>query len=52
MDRASRIQLWAIVLVTLFVMVLGILVVAAPDRFGVPRSLPSPVASPATPQSE
>ncbi|MCD6058568.1 MAG: hypothetical protein K0Q89_2098, partial [Thermomicrobiales bacterium] len=37
-DRGSRIQLLAIVLVTLFVMVLGVLVVVAPDRMGVPQA--------------
>jgi hypothetical protein len=44
-DRGSRIQLLAIVLVTLLVMVLGVLVVVAPDRMGVPQ----PIATPATP---
>jgi hypothetical protein len=46
-DRGSRIQLLAIVLVTLIVMVLGVLVVVAPDRMGVPRPLATPVATPA-----
>ena len=45
-DRGSRIQLLAIVLVTLLVMVLGVLVVIAPDRMGVPQSLATPVATP------
>ena len=45
-DRGSRIQLLAIVLVTVLVMVLGVLVVAAPERMGVPRPLATPVASP------
>ena len=40
-------QLLAIVLVTLLVMVLGVLVVVAPDRMGVPRPLATPVATPA-----
>jgi hypothetical protein len=44
-DRSSRLQLLAIVLVTLLVMVLGVLVVVAPDRMGVPQ----PIATPATP---
>jgi len=46
-DRGSRIQLLAIVLVTLLVMVLGVLVVVAPDRMGVPRPLATPIATPA-----
>ena len=45
-DRGSRIQLLAIVLVTLLVMVLGVLVVVAPDRMGVPQPLATPVATP------
>jgi len=45
-DRGSRIQLLAIVLVTLLVMVLGVLVVVAPDRMGVPQPLPTPAATP------
>jgi hypothetical protein len=45
MDRGSRAQLVAVLLVTALVMLLGILVVVAPDRMGVPR----PVATPATP---
>jgi hypothetical protein len=44
-DRGSRIQLLAIVLVTLFVMVLGVLVVVAPDRMGVPQAI-TPAATP------
>jgi cation transporter-like permease len=47
-DRGSRIQLLAIVLVTLLVMVLGVLVVIAPDRMGVPQQLTTPVATPTT----
>jgi predicted cobalt transporter CbtA len=46
-DRGSRIQLLAIVLVTLLVMVLGVLVVVAPDRMGVPQPLATPAATPA-----
>jgi hypothetical protein len=46
-DRGSRIQLVAIVLVTLLVMVLGVLVVVAPDRMGVPQPLATPAATPA-----
>jgi hypothetical protein len=45
-DRGSRIQLIAIVLVTLLVMVLGILVVVAPDRMGVPQAITTPSATP------
>ena len=45
--RGSRIQLLAIVLVTLLVMVLGVLVVIAPDRMGVPQPLATPVTTPA-----
>jgi hypothetical protein len=44
-DRGSRLQLLAIVLVTLFVMVLGVLVVVAPDRMGVPQTI-TPAATP------
>jgi len=44
-DRGSRIQLWAIILVTLLVMVLGVLVVVAPERMGVPQPAP-PAATP------
>jgi archaellum biogenesis protein FlaJ (TadC family) len=47
-DRGSRIQLLAIVLVTLLVMVLGVLVVVAPDRMGVPQQ----IATPATPTAD
>jgi len=45
-DRGSRIQLLAIVLVTLLVMVLGVLVVVAPDRMGVPQAVTTPAATP------
>jgi hypothetical protein len=45
-DRGSRIQLWAIILVTLLTMVLGILVVVAPERMGVPRPPATGVATP------
>ena len=45
-DRGSRVQLLAIVLVTLLVMVLGILVVIAPDRMGVPQPIVTPAATP------
>ncbi len=44
-DRGSRLQLLAIVLVTLLVMVLGVLVVVAPDRMGVPQPYATPVAT-------
>jgi predicted cobalt transporter CbtA len=46
-DRGSRIQLLAIVLVTLLVMILGVLVVVAPDRMGVPQPIATPAATPA-----
>jgi hypothetical protein len=46
-DRGSRIQLVAIILVTLLVMVLGVLVVVAPERMGVPQPLATPIATPA-----
>ena len=36
----------AIVLVTLLVMVLGILVVVAPDRMGVPQAITTPAVTP------
>jgi hypothetical protein len=42
----SRVQLVAIVLVTLLVMVLGVLVVVAPERMGVPRPPASPAVTP------
>jgi hypothetical protein len=45
-DRGSRAQLWAVVLVTLLVMVLGVLVVAYPERMGVPRPAPVPSGTP------
>jgi hypothetical protein len=48
MDRGSRLQLWAVVLVTLLVMIAGILVVVAPDRMGVPQAPASPAATPTT----
>jgi hypothetical protein len=45
-DRGSRIQLWAIILVTLVTMVLGVLVVVAPERMGVPEPPATSVATP------
>lgn len=45
-DRGSRMQLLAIVLVTLLVMVLGVLVVVAPERMGVPQPIVTPAATP------
>lgn len=45
-NRGSRMQLLAIVLVTLLVMVLGVLVVVAPDRMGVPQPIVTPAATP------
>jgi hypothetical protein len=50
-DRSSRIQLLAIVLVTLLVMVLGVLVVVAPDRMGVPQAI-TPAATPSSTAEE
>jgi hypothetical protein len=47
MDRGSRLQLWAVLLVTLLVMVAGILVVAFPGPMGVPRPTPTALATPA-----
>ena len=47
-DRGSRLQLVAVILVTLLVMVLGVLVVVAPERMGVPQPLATPIATPAT----
>jgi hypothetical protein len=44
--RNGRIHLVAILLVTLLVMVLGVLVVVAPERMGVPRPLATPAATP------
>jgi hypothetical protein len=46
MDPGSRRQFWAVLLVTLLVMVLGILVVFAPDRMGVPRPPATPAGTP------
>jgi hypothetical protein len=51
-DRGSRIQLLAIVLVTLLVMVLGVLVVIAPDRMGVPQAIITPAATPSATAEE
>jgi hypothetical protein len=48
MDRGSRLQLWAVVLVTLLVMIAGVLVMVAPDRMGVPQAPATPVATPGT----
>ena len=50
-DRSSQIQLLAIVLVTLLVMVLGVLVVVAPDRMGVPQAI-TPAATPSSTAEE
>lgn len=46
-DSGSRMQLWAILLVTLLVMVLGVLVVVSPERMGVPRPPATPAGTPA-----
>jgi uncharacterized membrane-anchored protein len=45
-DRGSRVQLWAIILVTLLVMALGVLVVVAPERMGVPNPPATGAATP------
>jgi hypothetical protein len=45
-DRGSSAQLWAILLVTALVMVLGVLVVVTPDRMGVPRPVATTSATP------
>jgi hypothetical protein len=45
-------QLLAIILVTLLVMGLGILVVVAPDRMGVPQPIATPAASPSATAEE
>lgn len=50
-DAGSRVQLWAILLVTLLVMVLGVLVVVAPERMGVPQPAASPAATPVATES-
>ncbi|MCC7022925.1 MAG: hypothetical protein IT338_08865 [Thermomicrobiales bacterium] len=42
----SVIHFWAIVVVTLLVMVLGVLVVVMPERMGVPQITATPVATP------
>ncbi|MGH2617005.1 MAG: hypothetical protein ACRDJC_17360 [Thermomicrobiales bacterium] len=39
-------QFWAILLVTVLVMVLGVLVVLSPDRMGVPRPPATPAGTP------
>ena len=44
--------MWALILVTLLVMILGVLVVLAPDQLGVPRPVPTPLASPAASESD
>ena len=51
MDRGSKIQLVAVVGVTLLVMIMGILVVRFPHQFGLPGldATPSPIATPASP---
>jgi hypothetical protein len=46
MDRGSRVQLWAILFVTLLVMALGVAVVLAPAQMGVPRPAPTAIATP------
>jgi hypothetical protein len=51
-NRESRAQLLAIILVTVVVMILGVLVVVAPDRFGVPRPVTTPIASPVSADSD
>lgn len=44
--NGSHIHFWAILVVTLVVMVLGVLVVVAPDRMGVPQFAATPAATP------
>jgi hypothetical protein len=51
-DRGSRIQFMAIVLVTLLIMVLGVLVVIAPERMGVPQPIVTPAATPSATAEE
>jgi hypothetical protein len=46
MERGSRLQLWALLFITLVVMLLGILVVLYPERMGVPQPLATPAATP------
>ena len=43
---SGRWHFWAVVAVTLLVMLLGVLVVVAPDEMGVPRLPGSPLATP------
>lgn len=45
-NRGSMIQLYAVLFVTLLVMILGVAVVLAPDRMGVPRPAATAVATP------
>jgi hypothetical protein len=52
MDRGSRVQLLAVVAVTIIVMILGTLVVLAPERMGVPRPSATPAASPTVDATE
>lgn len=49
MDRGSKIQMLAVVGVTVLVMILGILVVRFPHQFGLPGldATPTAVATPA-----
>jgi hypothetical protein len=42
----SVLHFWAIVAVTLLVMVLGVLVVTMPERMGVPQITATPIATP------
>lgn len=42
----SQIHFWAILIVTLLVMVLGVLVVVAPDMMGIPQMPETPAATP------
>lgn len=52
MDRGSRVQLVAVLLVMLFVAAAGILVVAYPRQFGLPGlGAATPVGQEATPAS-
>jgi hypothetical protein len=49
MDRGSKIQMIAVIAITLLVMVLGVLVVAFPHQFGLPGLDATPAAGVATP---
>ena len=48
-DDGSQIHFWAIVVVTLLVMLLGILVVLYPERMGITGPPATPATQPAAP---